>query len=268
MMPSRRGTRKLHRRTQALLVIALLPGLSQCREKPPESALAHLFVAASAAEVVETILERDSDPSPRPEVRMNVAASSTLARQIAQGAPVDAFLSAHPEWSDSLIREGLARQELSQPLLSDSLVIVAPPSPSRRPWNEWTELADAHGYVALGDPEHVPVGTYARQALQEAGLWEQLRRRVIATPDDTAARVRVQRGESEWGITYRHEALRDERLQVVAEIPSDLHPPIRYTLTWFPKTDSTVGEWLRSTLTGSRARDTYRDFGFSLVDTH
>jgi molybdate transport system substrate-binding protein len=206
------------KRIALLLCTAVLAG---CGGPAPLSVLA----AASTREAMEETCRGFSDAGGA-RVECSFAASSTLARQIEQGAPADLFLSADERWADYLSERGLvlARRDL----LGNRLVVVAPADSRLR----LQKLADVDcpevRRLALA-LDSVPAGRYGRQALQKAGVWDRLRSRVREAGDVRAALAYVSSGEVDAGIVYATDAAAGS-VRLLLRIPEELHTPIRYPL--------------------------------------
>jgi molybdate transport system substrate-binding protein len=82
--------------------------------------------------------------------------------------------------------------------------------------------------LAIGDPGHVPAGIYARQALETAGIWDDLQENLIQAFDVRAALAYVENGACPLGIVYRSDALISDAVKVIYEFPTKLHDPIVY----------------------------------------
>jgi len=115
-------------------------------------------------------------------------------------------------------------------LVGNYLVVVASARSSLR-INRFGDLADhpALSRLAMGHPESVPAGIYAKQALVAAGIWERVSPRVIRAHDVREALLFVERGEADAGIVYRSDA-RGANVSMVHEIDASLHEPIVYPL--------------------------------------
>lgn len=186
-----------------------------------------VFAAASLTSALQEVL-----PASRPpRVSLSFGSSSALARQVEAGAPADLFLSSSDEWVDYLQQRGLVDSTTRVDLLANRLVIVAPAGEGFPvELSPGFDFAGAFaGRLALGDPDHVPAGVYARQALRRLGWWEGLRHRLAPAPDVRAALVFVERGECAAGIVYATDAAISARVEVVALLPDSLHAPIRYS---------------------------------------
>jgi len=188
-------------RRKALALLA--GGLAACAAPPPQGA--RVFAAASLSDVMAEIAG-----SVRPAPVLSFAASSTLARQIEQGAPADLFLSADEAWMDYLSARGLIAPDSRVRLLSNALVLIAPADqPLRLTIEPGFALAAAlgGGRLALADPEAVPAGRYARAALEHLGVWAVVEPRMVRAADVRGALRFVERGEAAAGIVYRTDAL-------------------------------------------------------------
>jgi len=207
----------------ALGIALSLSSLGCTRDPAPEPLV--VFAAASAAALVEELGDGFTRQTGIP-VLVSSAASSLLAKQIAEGAPADLFLSAHPEWLEHLVAAGRVAAGSDRLFARNALVIVAGPgAPARLP-----EPPAAPERVAVGDPAHVPVGKYAKQALEATGRWPSWSARLLPAIDTSAAVEYVRRGEAPYGIVYRTDAKPHPELRVVEEIDPRHHEPIELRL--------------------------------------
>ena len=168
-----------------------------------------------------------------PELKLSFAASSVLARQIESGAPADLFISASTEWMDYLESAALIAPGTRLDLVGNRLVLVAAAGEHQR-WRTFSFRASAfpadllHGRLAMADPDHVPAGIYARQALQALGWWPALAPRLAPAPHVRAALAWVERGHCPAGIVYATDAATSAGVRTVAAVPDSLHQRIRY----------------------------------------
>jgi molybdate transport system substrate-binding protein len=209
---------------RTLFAFCLFAGLTGCTAAKPQAVV--IFVAVSAKEPVEQI-GRDFESQTGTPVLCNPGASSTLARQIEQGAGADLFLSADERWADYLADKDMTVERCD--LLGNRLVVVTPVDHPVK-LAHLSDLAGAdvkHLALAL-DP--VPAGHYARQALRKAGIWEQVKDRVREAGDVRATLAVVARDEAEAGLVYATDAAATDKVRVALEIPEELHSPIRYPL--------------------------------------
>ncbi len=189
-----------------------------------------VFAASSLVNVLED-MSRKFRNEKGGRVAMSYQSSGILARQIENGAPADMFVSADRAWIDRLNAGGHLDPGTVRAFAANRLVLVAPrasPLPRRVPLAR-TLLADlASGPLALGNPDHVPAGRYARAALAALGLWAELEGRSARTPDVRTALTLVERGAAPLGIVYATDARSSGQVRIVARFPQELHGPIVY----------------------------------------
>lgn len=194
--------------------------------QPPQEVT--VFAAASTQEAVEAVAHEFERLNPGVKIQTSFASSSMLAEQIASGAPADLFLSASRQWADHLQREKLVAEE--QGLLGNQLVAVVPTDAT------WTvarpeDLAnDQIEHIAIGDPDSVPAGIYAKQALTKLELWEKLKAKTVSGEDVRHALAMVETGAAEAGIVYSTDAAISKKVKVAFPFDSNLTEPIVYPL--------------------------------------
>jgi molybdate transport system substrate-binding protein len=198
---------------------------------------------------------------------ISCAASSTLAKQIAQGAPADIFISANPKWMDYLSEKDLIELETRFDLLGNRLVLIAPISDdSRTKITPGLDLAGLLGKerIAMGDPDHVPAGIYGKQALIALGMWDNVKNRVAPMKDVRAALVMVEREETPFGIVYSTDAFISKKVRIVDIFPETSHPPITYPVAIVAGKESPATKKLISFLQSPEARAVFLKYGFTV----
>ncbi len=168
------------------------------------------------------------------DVTMVYAGSSLLARQIENGAPADIFVSAHPLWTRRLKNLSITYPESITTIASNRLVLIA-----GKKMFEKNKIASGlpakdailkylqSGYLAVADPDHVPAGIYAKEALTNIGLWDDLKNSLARTLDVTAALALVANGESPLGIVYASDVA--DAVVVISVFNDNDHTPILYS---------------------------------------
>lgn len=188
-----------------------------------------VFAAASLSDAMREIAaayEKTSGDT----VRLNLGASSTLARQIKEGAPADLFFSADEAKMDDLAQAGLIDPTTRRSLLSNSLVIVVV-ADSNLKLSSAQDLAKATvRRLALAEPQTVPAGIYAREYLQQQGLWEAVVGKTVPTENVRAVLATVESGNADAGIVYKTDALISKKVRIVYEVPRGEGPRISYAL--------------------------------------
>ena len=189
-----------------------------------------VFGAASLTDVLQDLGDTFTKDTSIP-VRFSFASSSVLARQIENGAPADLFFSADLEWMDYLQARALIRPATRVDMVGNQLILVAPVD------SKVTLKIEPHfplaatlgkGRLATGDPDSVPAGRYAKEALIALGVWDSVSARLVRADSVRAALAFVDRGETPLGIVYATDALADKKVRFIDAFPADSHEPIIY----------------------------------------
>jgi molybdate transport system substrate-binding protein len=161
-------------------------------------------------------------------VAFNFAGSNTLARQILSGAPVDVFVSADARQMDRVERAGGLLPGTRAAIAGNTLVVIVPGA-ARQPWTSPRALLSPEiRRIALADVEAVPAGVYAKAWLERAGLWDEVKTKVVPTTSVRAALASVDTASADAAVVYRTDArIRGDR-SVVYRVPPAESPPIVY----------------------------------------
>lgn len=183
--------------------------------------------AVSLNEAVREVSRQFEALNPAARVRLNAAASGVLVQQIVRGAPVDVLLSADPLWLDRGVQAGVLVADSRRDFARNELLLVAPMN-SRIALGRLDDLLMPQVQrIAIGKPDVVPAGRYARDALDAAGLTSRLQARFVFADSVRQVLDYVSRGEVEAGFVYRTDAIRmSDRVRVVATLSATevLHP--------------------------------------------
>ncbi len=205
-----------------------LPAFAADAEKVPVT----VFAAASLTNVLQELGDGFTKET-SVAVRFSFAASSALARQIENGSPADIFFSADQEWMDYLQTRNLIRRDTRHDVLGNRLVLIAPADSAIKlkiePHFALAATLDK-GRLATGDPDSVPVGRYAREALTNLGVWNEVMDRIVRADSVRSALAFVDRGEAPLGIVYETDALVDKKVRVVDVFPEKSHMPVTYPI--------------------------------------
>ena len=227
-----RNRSRVRRRLLAwCLTVACLVGGSVAIAADADAVL--VFGAASLTNVLDDLSGAFTEQTKIP-VKSSLAASSVLAKQIEAGAPADVFFSADLEWMDYLDRRQLLKPGSRHDVVGNRLVLIAPAdSQVRVDLRQGVDLARVlgpQGKLSTGDPDSVPVGKYAKAALQKLGAWDAVEPRIVRAENVRAALAFVARGEAPLGIVYKTDALAERKVRIVAEFPRNSYPPITYPI--------------------------------------
>jgi molybdate transport system substrate-binding protein len=159
-------------------------------------------------------------------VVLNLAASNTLARQIAAGSRVDVFISADEAQMDAVRAEIVSDTRVA--LLSNQLAIAVPDDRPRRMTSARDLTDPAIRRIAIGDPDAVPAGVYARAYLQRIGVWPLVVSKIVPAGSVRLALAAVETGAADAAIVYRTDIATARRAREALVIPADEGPRIVY----------------------------------------
>jgi molybdate transport system substrate-binding protein len=246
-----------------LLVGAILIGLQAFAAQADKSAIT-VFAAASLTNVLQDLADEFTKDSSIP-IRFSFAASSTLARQIENGAPADLFFSADLEWMDYLQSRQLIQPATRHDVLGNQLVLIAPLDSKivlKIEPNFPLATVLGKGRLATGDPDSVPVGRYAQQALTKLGVWNEVSARLVRADSVRSALAFVDRGEAALGIVYVTDALVDKNVRVIDVFPDSSHSPIIYPVALTTAANADAAKFL-SFIRSPAGDIAFRRYGFA-----
>jgi molybdate transport system substrate-binding protein len=226
-----------------------------------------VFAAASLKNALDRIAadwRRDTGK----QVAISYAASSTLAKQIENGAPADLFVSADLDWMDYLQQRNLIDPKSRRDLLGNQLVLIAPKDSTVRatiaPGFPLAQLI-AGGHLAMANPDVVPAGKYGKAALTKLGVWQDLSGRVASAENVRAALLLVARGEAPLGIVYQTDAAAEPSVKIVGLFPADTHPPITYPMALTVSARPGAAEFAAYLRSAAAAKE-FEAQGFTVLD--
>jgi molybdate transport system substrate-binding protein len=253
------------------ILIAMAAGiLSGCKERSlkgvedsSEAKSLTVFAAASTADIMKKAAANYQSTN-GVEIKLNLAASGVLARQIESGAPADIFISANQKWIEYLDGKQLLKPETKIAFIKNELVLIAN--------NDFTgdiaitpdfDIAGAYeGRMAVGDPEFVPAGKYAEEALENLGWWQKIGPdRIVKATNVREALKFVETGQCPLGIVYKTDALVSNNSKIIAVFPDKLHKPVNYYLAVCSEASEAADEFLEY-LKSSQVSEIYRKAGF------
>jgi molybdate transport system substrate-binding protein len=246
----------------AALAIAAVPQAAQAQDKTIT-----VFAAASMKNALDDV---DSAFTKQSSIKVVVSydASSALMKQIEGGAPADAFVSADLKWMDYGAQKKLIKDDTRVNLLGNELVLIAPKDSkignvTIGPNFDLAKLA-GDGRIATGDVAAVPVGIYAKAALEKLGVWASVEPKMAMAANVRAALILVSRGEAPLGIVYSTDAKVEPGVKIVGVFPESSHDPIIYpvaaTVNAKPETTAYLA-FLRS----QAAKTIFESYGFTVL---
>lgn len=235
----------------------------QSHESEPQ--ITGTLMVSAAASLTDALLEikQGFEAEHDVEITFNFGGSGKLAQQIEQGAPVDVFISANTNWMDILVEHDFILSDSLTNVISNELVLIA----HRDAPFTYDQLSEINtneiAQFAIGHPESVPAGTYAKQALVASGLWNELEQKVVYTQDVRQVIAFVATGNADLGIVYASDALIAEEVKVLTTIDASLHDDIAYpaAIVTHAKNQPAAAAFL-TFLTSAQAQEIFTRYGF------
>lgn len=230
-----------------------------------------VFAAASLKPALDEIIATPQATAIG-EVKASYAASSQLEHQIEAGAPAALFISADQDWMNAADSKNKIVRETRIDLLGNALVLVAPKeSTVKLTIADHFDLAGAlgkDGHLALGEPNSVPAGKYAKSSLTTLGVWDSIQPRIVSADNVRAALNFVARGEAPLGVVYRSDAVSEPAVRVVDTFPEASHAPIVYPAAVVTDHDTPAARKLLGLLHEPATQAIFRRYGFDAPPQH
>lgn len=271
------------------LSLAALTGLAGCGEKDGAAPAATVSPAASIAASIAPSPTKAPDPveltisaaaslteslnelktlyakkAPHVTLTFNYGASGTLQTQIENGAPADLFLSAGKKQMDTLVSKQLIDSATAKNLLINDLVLIVP-ADSKLSIAKIEDLNQADvKKIAVGTPETVPAGSYAKETLTYFKLWDALQPKIVLTKDVKQVLSYVETGNTEAGFVYKTDAATTKGVKVILTADPASHTPVEYPIgiikaTKYPEATKEFYDYLQT----KEAMDVFLKYGFS-----
>ena len=256
----------MHRLAGIFLAFTLVTATA-CSPALAQDKTLTVFAAASMKNALDDI---DAAYTAKTGIKVVVsyAASSALAKQIEQGAPADVFISADTDWMDYAIGKKNINEPTRVNLLGNSIVLIAPKdskidSVAIGPSFDLAKFI-GDGKIATADVKSVPVGKYAKAALEKLGAWEAAEPKFAMTENVRAALALVARGEAALGIVYSTDAKVEPGVKIVGTFPTDSHPAIIYPVAATTTAKAETADYL-AFLRSSAAKAIFEKYGFKFL---
>jgi molybdate transport system substrate-binding protein len=185
-----------------------------------------ISAAASLQDALNDIKANFEKKYPNVVVNYNFGGSGALQQQISQGAPVDLFFSAAEDKYRKLVQDGLIEKKQGTNLLGNDLVLVVPKDTNKK-IKTFEDLTKA-GKIALGTPESVPAGEYAKETLGKLNIWQAIEGKVVYAKDVRQVLTYVETDSVDAGIVYKTDAMTSTKIKMVATAADHTHAPIIY----------------------------------------
>lgn len=245
-----------------LLVFFCFAGLPAPGTAATHPAVIRISAGVGLKDALYAIQQTYAGKEPDVRLEFNFAASGFLRKQIEQGAPVDLFLAPGRQHLQALLKGGFTKEENSCALLGNDLALIV----AREKVGQikgFSDLVDQVKTLALGQPDFVPVGKYARETLTCLGLWNELKERVVFCKSVRQVLVYVDSGNADAGLVFASDIKLLTSGSVVALAPVDSHSPIVFSMAGIRGTKHPAElEAFMAFLKGPETAGIFADFGF------
>ncbi|PLR98920.1 molybdate ABC transporter substrate-binding protein [Bacillus sp. T33-2] len=223
--------------------------------------------AASMQDALNEIANQFAEEHPEIDVVYNFGGSGALQQQIVHGAPVDVFISADKQKFIELVDEQLIKEDNAAHLAGNELVIVVNSAAGIK-LNGLDDLANEDVMrIGIGTPETVPAGKYARESLEAAGLWNEIKGKMIPAKDVRQVLTYVETQSVDAGLVYNTDALMSDKVNIAVTAPSGTHEPIVYPAGLLESSKHKEQSRLfLQFLQGQKALKIFRKYGFKALD--
>src|ERR1700686_1533970 len=256
----------MHRLAGFIFALAILFGPAVLPASAQDKSLT-VFAAASMKNALDDIGAAYSAKT-GVKVVASYAASSALAKQIEQGAPADIFVSADTDWMEYAINKKNVNAPTRVNLLGNRMVLIAPKDSKidNVTIGQGFDLAKlaGDGRIVTGDVKAVPVGKYAKAALEKLGAWQAVEPKFAMAESVRAALTLVARGEAALGIVYSTDAKVEPGVKIVGTFPADSHPAIIYPVAATATAKAEAADYL-AYLRSSAAKTVLEKYGFTYL---
>lgn len=247
-----------------LIVVIFAVNLPQENDSKTEITVS---AAASLTECFTEMKQGFEEAHPDIDVNLNLASSGSLRMQIEGGAPIDVFASASQKHMNLLEPEGLIYNDSRSDFAENSLVLIVPTGSENNITSPEDLTDEAIEKVAIGDPETAPVGRYAKEALEEANLWDNTSDKIVYAETVKQVLVYVENDEVDAGFVYMTDAMSADmdRIEVAAEIP--VNTPISYPIAVVSSsTEKDAAEEFVDFVLSDEGKTILKKHGFTVTD--
>jgi molybdate transport system substrate-binding protein len=231
------------------------------------SAPTELIVSAAASLTdslieIQALYEQEHSDT---KLVFNIGSSGSLQQQIEQGAPSDLFLSAGKKQMKALVDKQLIDESRQTELVSNELVIVVS-TDKQGAISSITDLIKPQlEKLAIGEPDSVPAGSYAKESLEYYKLWDRLQQQFVYAKDVRQVLTYVETGNADAGFVYKTDAMTSAKVKVASIIDPSSYEPIEYPMGIVKATKhSQEAQDFYDFLQSAKARDIFVKYGFSV----
>ena len=203
-----------------------------------------LFAPISLSEVIKELINSYKILQNNIKIKPVFMGTSKLVMQVKNGANPDIFISANVEWMDYLERKKMILKKFRKNYLYNSLVVITNKKNNINEFNNIQELENAFlkskTKISLAMTNSIPAGMYAKDFLENAGIWKNIKKKYVESTNVRTALNYVARNELEFGIVYNTEALGNTKVKIVYSIKGEKHKKIIYPIAALNEKKETI----------------------------
>ena len=242
-------------------IVAFLAASPGTEEQPT---IITVSAASTLTEAFTDIAREFETAHPGTKVELNLASSGTLRAQIESEAPVDVFASASQDHMDILSEKGMIEETSRKNFATNTLVmVVSEKNGSETPKTLEGLNAGSIEKIAMGNPETSPAGKYAKQALVDAGLWEEVKDKIIFAETVKQVLTYVETGEVDAGFVFITDAESGQKdlYEIACTVP--VSEPISYPIAVVKASENKEkSQEFVDFVTGTRGQEILAEYGF------
>lgn len=238
------------------------------QQQTSETTQINVAAAASLTEAFTDMEKEFEAENPGIDVVYNFGASGTLRTQIEGGAPVDVFASAAEDQMDMLATKGFVYNDTREDFVENSLVMIAPKGNTLGLTGMQDLTKTEVEKISIGNPDSVPAGKYAKEAITNAGLWDSVSGKMLMAENVKQALVYVEKEEADAGFVFMTDvsSAQPDTIEVVTSVP--VSTPITYPIAVVSSTQNQDDSQLFiDFVTGEKGKSILEQYGFIISQT-
>lgn len=200
--------------------------MAGCTDEKDKKKTITISAAASLSDVLKETADAYQKEHKNEKIVFNFGGSGALSQQIIHGAPVDLFISAAKQPVDLIKDKGLTASE--EAFFKNKLVLIVPKAAGNKQINFSNLDSGNVKKIAIGTPEAVPAGTYAKETLESLNKWGSLKEKLVYCKDVRQVLQYVESNNVDAGLVYYTDAITSKKVKVVSEAEDSWHQPIVY----------------------------------------
>ena len=250
----------------ALMLAGLITGLASCSNKEEEAVDLRISAAISLTDALNEIHGLYTQKHPKVTITPTYDSSGRLQTQIEQGGPCDVFVSAGAKQMDALESGGLLLEGTRGDLLTNKVVLIAP-GDSALGLTDFNGLTGAAvTRIAIGDPDSVPAGSYAKKVFEHLGIYSQVQPKLILCTNVREVLTHVENGDVDAGIVYTTDYLASTSVKKVADGPDEVNRTIVYPAAVIKASENAdAARKYEDFLFSYEAGEVFERYGFTLA---